>query len=539
MSQTSPYDRARQWARLESERSPWDIIVIGGGATGIGIAIDAATRGYRVALCEQHDFGKGTSSRSTKLVHGGVRYLQQGHIGLVRSALRERGRLRQNAPHLVHPLPTIVPLYATWEGPYYGLGMKIYDWLSGKLSLGRSKWLGKEETLSRLPTLEPRGLRGGILYWDAQFDDARLLVNMMQTAIDCGAVCVNYAPVRELVKRTGRVEGCVIEDVESNKSIRLDARVVINAAGPFSDFVRKLDNPSTEDAIATSQGIHLMLPGDFLPGETAMMVPRTRDGRVVFAIPWLGSTMVGTTDTPISGAPLEPQPQPAEIEFLLETVSPYLSRRPTELDIRAVFTGVRPLVRRSNVQSTKQLGRDHVINVSPSDLVSIIGGKWTTYRKMAEDCVDQAATAGRLKQSPCRTANLPIHGAAEACGPGRAASYGSDAAAIESLFNENRPWQEPLVPGFPYHAAHVVWAVRHEMARTVEDVLARRTRLLFLDADAAANAAPRVAELMAAELNRDDTWQRDQIEQFSQLTQLYQVKSIAQVQSGLPRPRPT
>jgi glycerol-3-phosphate dehydrogenase len=538
MSESSPYDRSRQWERLESERGPWDLVVIGGGATGVGIAIDAAARGYRVALCEQHDFGKGTSSRSTKLVHGGVRYLQQGHIGLVRSALRERGRLRQNAPHLVHPLPTIVPLFAAWEGPYYGLGMKIYDWLSGKLSLGRSEWLGKAETLSRLPTLEPRDLRGGILYWDAQFDDARLLVNMMQTAIDCGAVCVNYAAVRQLVKRTGRVEGCIVEDVETKKSIRLDARVIINATGPFSDFVRRLDNPSAQEAIATSQGIHLMLSGDFLPGATAMMVPRTRDGRIVFAIPWQGSTMVGTTDTPISGAPLEPQPQPAEIDFLLETVSPYLSRKPTKHDIRAVFTGVRPLVRRSNVHSTKQLGRDHVINVSPAGLVSIIGGKWTTYRKMAEDCVDRAAAVAGLKRAPCRTENLPIHGAVEIGVPGPAANYGTDAAAVERLLNENRQWQEPLAPGFPYQAAHAVWAVRHEMARTVEDVLARRTRLLFLDADAAAAAASRVAAIMASELNRDDAWQRDQIEQFSRLAQQYQVKLVAQGQSGLPSPRP-
>jgi glycerol-3-phosphate dehydrogenase len=517
MTSTSPYGRDRQWERLESAHDPWDIAVIGGGATGVGIAVDAASRGYRVALCEQHDFGKGTSSRSTKLVHGGVRYLQQGHIGLVRSALRERGLLLQNAPHLVRPLPTIVPLYAAWERPYYGMGMKVYDWLSGRLSFGKSKWLSAADTLQRVPTLQPDGLRGGILYWDAQFDDARLLVNMVQTAIDCGAVCVNYSSIRDLVKRTGRVEGFVIEDVETGKTARLKARVVVNATGPFSDFVRRLDDPTAAPAIATSQGIHLMFAGDFLPGETALMVPRTRDGRIIFAIPWQGRTMVGTTDTPLTDAPLEPRPQAAEIDFLLETVAPYLSRKPQAADIRAIFTGIRPLVRRANVASTKQLGRDHVIDVSRSGLVSIIGGKWTTYRKMAEDCVDRAIAVGGLSPAQCRTNNLPIHGAQAQHDACIFTPYGSDDAALEQLCNENPAWGELLIAGFSYRAAQVIWAARREMARTIEDVLARRLRLLFLDAQAAITAAPRVAELLAAELARDHQWQVEQIQQFREV----------------------
>ena len=526
MNETSNYDRARQWSRVESERGPWDMAIIGGGATGVGVAIDAATRGYRVVLCEQHDFGKGTSSRSTKLVHGGVRYLKQGHIGLVRSALHERGLLRQNAPHLVHPLPNIVPLYSRWEGPYYGFGMKVYDWLSGRLSLGRSERLTAAQTTNRISSIQQRDLRGGVLYWDAQFDDARLLINMMQTAIDCGAICVNYAPVRELIKQTGRIEGLIVEDAETGKSVRVAARVVVNATGPFSDAIRRLDDPSAELAIAASQGIHIVLDGRFLPGETALMVPKTRDGRVIFAIPWHGHTMIGSTDSPISDAPLEPRPQPAEIEFLLETVAPYLSPSPQASDIRSTWAGVRPLFRSSATANTAKLGRDHVIRVSPNGLVSILGGKWTSYRKMAQDCVDRAAEIGGLKPSLCRTHDLPIHGAERRLGYQPIfAEYGADGPALEQLSKAQPQWHRPLIDRLPGRAGQVIWAARHEMARTVEDVLARRLRLLFLDAEAAIAAAPHVAELLAAELGRDDSWQRDQVEQFREVAQNYRINS--------------
>jgi glycerol-3-phosphate dehydrogenase len=506
------------------------LAIIGGGATGVGIAIDAATRGHRVVLCEQHDFGKGTSSRSTKLVHGGVRYLKQGHIGLVRSALHERGLLRRNAPHLVHPLPNIVPLYKSLEGPYYAFGMKVYDWLSGRLSVGRSRWLNERDTVARVPSIERRGLKGGVLYWDAQFDDARLLINMMQTAIDCGAVCINYAPVRELIKQTGRVQGFVVEDAETGQTARVMAKVVINATGPFSDTIRKLDDPAAESAIATSQGIHIVLDRQFLPGDTALMVPKTSDGRVIFAIPWHGHTMIGSTDTPIPDAPLEPRPKPSEIDFLLETVAPYLATKPQHADIRSAWAGVRPLFRSSKVANTAKLGRDHVIRVSTSGLVSIIGGKWTTYRKMAQDCVDKAAEVGGLASTECRTHNLLLHGATSTndgtpTSSDPLAPYGSDAPAIEQLARESPHLGESIAPGLPDIAAQITWAARHEMARTVEDILARRTRLLFLDATAANTSAPHVAHILSTELARNTAWSAEQLRQFSDIAAQYRPTS--------------
>ncbi len=513
MSVDSIYNRESQWQQLEAADQPWDLAVIGGGATGVGVAIDAASRGYRVALCEQHDFGKGTSSRSTKLIHGGVRYLKQMHIGLVRSALHERGLLLKNAPHLVHRLANLVPIYSRWEGPYYRFGMKVYDWLSGRLSLGSSRWLSPEKSLERVPTLHQEGLRGGVLYWDGQFDDTRLLVNMVQTAIDHRAVCINYAPVHGLIKNAGRVRGFVAEDAETGRQVRVAAKVVVNATGPFSDNVRRLDDPAAAPAIATSQGVHLIFDHKFLPGETALMVPRTPDGRVIFAVPWHGRTMVGSTDTPISEAPLEPHALASEIDFLLETVRPYLSPGPQRADIRSVWAGVRPLVRTGEADrdaNTSKLGRDHVLRVSPSGLVSILGGKWTSYRKMAEDCVDRAAAVGELPHKPCATKSLSIRG-------------GDDAASVERLVSMNPQWGEPLAPALPYRAADVVWAARHELARTVEDVLARRTRLLFLDAAAAHAAAPRVAQLLAAELDRDAAWQGEQVAQFSSVAAGYSV----------------
>ena len=338
-------NRARQLERIESADRPWDIAIIGGGATGVGVAVDAASRGYRVVLLEQHDFGKGTSSRSTKLIHGGLRYLKQGRVRLVREALRERGLLCQNAPHVVHPLLTIVPLYAAWEGPYYGLGVKAYDWLSGRHSLGRSQWLSRDEALQAIPTLEPCGLRGGVSYFDAHFDDARLLINLVQTCIDLNGVCLNYAPVRELMKQSGRVSGLVSEDAETGRTLRIAARVVVNAAGPFSDQIQRLDDPTVAASITPSQGAHIVLDREFLPGSAALLVPKTHDGRVIFAIPWHGHVLVGTTDTALNDTPLEPQPRENEIEFLLTEVAPYLARKPQQSDIRTVFAGIRPLVR--------------------------------------------------------------------------------------------------------------------------------------------------------------------------------------------------
>lgn len=466
--------------QLSERREPWDIAVIGGGSTGIGIAVDAASRGYSVALLEQNDFGKGTSSRSTKLVHGGVRYLQQGNISLVMEALKERGLLLRNAPHLVHDMQFIVPNYQWWEAPFYGIGMKVYDLLAGRYGFGPSKILSREEVLNLIPTLSQEGLRGGVKYHDGQFDDARLLIDLATTAAKHSACLVNYASVVSLEKGDdGFIRGLAFRDEETGSTHAIAARCVINATGPFCDEMRQIDHPGTKPIIAPSQGIHIVLPRGFLPGETAIMVPHTRDGRVMFAIPWHGHAVVGTTDTPIPASTLEPRAQSEEIDFILETAGDYLAKRPTREDILSVFTGIRPLVKSSEVSNTAALSRDHTIEVSSSGLLTIAGGKWTTYRHMAEDAVDHAIVLGHLQERPCITRDLPVHNPGE-------------------------------------HEDSAAWFARHEMARTVEDVLARRTRLLFLDVRAAIAKAPQVARELAKELGRDESWQQLQLSSFNE-----------------------
>jgi glycerol-3-phosphate dehydrogenase len=518
-------DRQTSVSRLLTRDEPWDMAVIGGGATGVGIAVDAASRGYSVCLVEQSDFGKGTSSRSTKLVHGGVRYLQQGNVSLVMEALKERGILRQNAPHLIHDLAFVVPNYVWWEAPFYGIGMKVYDLLAFRYRFGKSRRLRREEVLALIPNLEQEGLRGGIVYYDGQFDDARLLINLAQTAEEQGAVLLNYAPVVGLRHDAdGFVDGMVFTDLESGCQHTAHARCVINATGAFSDAVRKIDDPTARPMIAPSQGVHVMLAGSFLSGDSAIMVPRTSDGRVLFAIPWHGHTLVGTTDTPIKEVSLEPVALDEEIEFILETASRYLARRPKRADILSVFAGIRPLVKASEVASTAALSREHTIEVAKSGLLTIAGGKWTTYRKMAEDCVDHAALLAKLDERPCVTRTLPIHGSHEHAEQfGDLRYYGSDAVAIRELMATAPELRRRLDPALPIAAVQVVWAVRHEMARTVDDVLARRTRALLLNAKAALAMAPAVAKLMAAELGRDERWHNDQVDQFTALAQRYLV----------------
>ena len=447
------------YRRLEAHAGAWDMVVVGGGATGAGVAVDGASRGYSVLLLEQSDFGKGTSSRSTKLVHGGVRYLEQGNVSLVMEALRERGVLLRNAPHLVHNLAFVVPSYDWWEAPFYGAGLKLYNLLAGKYGFGASQILSREETLERLPNINTEGLRGGVVYFDGQFDDSRLLINLVQTASEQGAVLLNYARVTGIDK-----DRVTFRDMENGEEFSVAAKVVINASGPFTDEVRRMADPSAAPIIAPSQGAHLVLDGSFLAGDSAIMVPHTSDGRVMFAIPWHGHTLVGTTDTPVAEVSLEPVALAQEIEFLLDTASRYLAKKPQRSDVTSVFAGIRPLVREGDSASTAALSRGHTIRVEPCGMVTVCGGKWTTYRNMAEDCVNHAAKAGGLDERPCVTEFRDIHGPAEV---------------------------SPLR------------AVREEMARTVEDVLARRMRVLFLDAREAIAMAPHVAELMARELGRD------------------------------------
>jgi len=514
-------------AKVRNHTEPWDIVVIGGGATGMGVAVDAAARGLSVVLLEAHDFGKGTSSRSTKLVHGGVRYLEQGNIPLVMSALKERGLMRQNAPHLVHDLAFVVPNYSWWEAPFYGIGLKLYDLLAGRYGFGASKLLSKEETLALLPALEPEELRGGVVYYDGQFDDSRLLIHLAMTAADHGAVLLNYCPVTSLSRDAeGYINGVTATDQETSEVFTLSARVVVNATGVFSDSIRHMADPAADPLMVTSQGIHLVFDRSFLKGDSALMVPRTSDGRVLFVIPWHGHAVAGTTDTPVDAPTLEPRPLEEEIEFILETAARFLVRPPTRADVLAVFAGLRPLVQSDQKGSgkTSALSRDHVIHVDTSGLLTITGGKWTTYRHMAEDCVNHAITLGKLSDVECPTKNLRIHGYIEnSPSLGNLEVYGSDAAKIQAIAANSPALTAQLHPALPYIAAEVVWAAREEMARTVEDVLARHTRALFLNASAAIAMAGSVANLLATELGRDQAWATAQVKEFTQLAQQYRV----------------
>ena len=508
--------------RIENGDKSWDFLVIGGGATGLGVAVDASARGYSTLLVEQADFAKGTSSRSTKLVHGGVRYLKQGNISLVLEALRERGLLCENAPHLVHHLSFIVPIYSWWEGPFYGIGMRIYDRLAGKLGLSPSENLSREETLKRIPTLQPTGLVSGVSYYDGQFDDSRLAVNLAQTVFDLGGAAINYTQVTSLIKEDGLVAGAVVRDSETGVEHSIRAKAVINATGVFSDAVRKMDEPEAKNVIAASQGAHVVLPKSFLPGDTAIMVPHTPDGRVMFAVPWHDCVVVGTTDTAVDSIQLEPRPMDEEIGFILTNAAQYLSKQPNRSDALSVFAGLRPLVKVGDAKSTAAMSRDHTILISNSGLLTIAGGKWTTYRKMAQDAVDQAETMAGFEERRCTTEHLQIHGwTKQQITTPNLRVYGADAAAIKELAEAEPGLAEKLHPDLPYTGAEVVWAVRQEMARTVEDVLARRTRALLLGARASIEAAPKVAQLMGRELGADESWQRESAANFVNVAQGY------------------
>lgn len=509
--------------RVRDTSAPFDLIIVGGGATGLGCAVDAASRGYRALLLEQSDFAKGTSSRSTKLVHGGVRYLQQGNISLVMEALKERGLLRRNAPHLVRDLAFIVPNYDWWEAPFYGIGMKVYDMLAGKYGFGKSSVLSKEDTVLALPTIETEGLRGGVKYYDGQFDDARLAINLATTAAEQGAVLMNYVRVVGLMKdAAGLVSGVLARDEESGAELELTAKVVINATGPWTDGLRQMDDPASRPIIKPSQGAHVVLDRSFLPADNAIMVPHTDDGRVLFAIPWHHTVVVGTTDTPIDRLPMEPVPFEEEIEFILHHAQKYLSIDPARKDVKSVFAGIRPLVSSGGAGRTASLSRDHSLIIDPSGLVTIAGGKWTTYRKMAEDTIDQAAMLAELEPRPCVTETLSVHGShPEPARFGALAIYGSDAPLIESLERAQPELRERIHPHLPARRSELVFATEHEMARTVEDFLARRTRGLLFDAQAAIEAAPAVARDMAELLGRDASWVEAQVRGFREVARRY------------------
>lgn len=510
--------------KLSENDTEWDVVIIGGGATGLGCAVDASTRGYKTLLLEQVDFSKGTSSRSTKLVHGGVRYLQQGDISLVFEALKERGLMFKNAPHLVTNQSFIIPTYDFWGGPFYTVGLKVYDFMAGKLGLGPSMHLSREEAIEALPTVEQDGLQGGVIYQDGQFDDSRMAISLAQTAVDYGGEVMNYCKVTGLIKEGELICGVNAEDRESGEMYSIKSKVVINATGVFADEVIQLDEPGKKDLITPSQGIHIVLDKSFLPGEHAIMVPHTSDGRVMFAVPWHNHIVVGTTDTLIDKNSLEPVALDSEIDFVLETAGQYLVKQPTRKDILSVFAGLRPLAKPDDEQkATKEISRGHKILISVSGLITIVGGKWTTYRRMAEDTIEKAIMLGGLPERNCVTQHLPIHGFRMDIDPyvDPMAPYGLNKEKVISLGEEGGNMAGFLSEKLHIYKAQVLWAVREEMARTIEDVLARRTRALFLDARESIRIAPEVAEIMAEELGQNNEWKTKQIKAFKEIAKNY------------------
>lgn len=503
----------------------WDLIVIGGGATGLGVALDGVSRGFNTLVLEQADFAKGTSSRSTKLVHGGVRYLAQGNIDLVREALRERGLLQKNAPHLVQNEIFVIPNYSWWDKFFYSVGLKMYDLLSGKLSLGKSKGISKKEAVSRISTIKQDGLKGGVIYHDGQFDDSRLSVNVAQTIMENGGAAINYCEVTGLLKDNGKVSGVKAVDRESGMEYTIGGKAIINATGVFVDEILTMDKPEHKKIVRPSQGVHLVFDKSFLPGKDAIMIPKTDDGRVLFAVPWHDKVVVGTTDTPLDEHSLEPTALEEEIEFILKTATKYMTKSPTRKDVKSVFAGLRPLAApQGDSTKTKEISRSHKVMVSETGLITITGGKWTTFRKMGEDTVDKAIKTGVLPNQKSASEDMKVHGFIE---PEKVDFsnphyfYGSDEEKIQALINEDETLGEEIHPEYSYRKAEVIWAVQNEMARTIEDFLARRIRVLFLDARAAIDMAPAVAELMAKELDKNAEWKKNEISTFVELANRY------------------
>ncbi|MFT3679971.1 MAG: glycerol-3-phosphate dehydrogenase/oxidase [Ferruginibacter sp.] len=499
----------------------WDVIIIGGGATGLGCAADAANRGCKTLLLEKYDFAKGTSSRATKLVHGGVRYLAQGNIRLVREALMERGRLLKNAPHVCHKLAFVVPFYNNWQKWYYWFGLWLYEFLSGKWSLGKTKFLSRKGTLRNLPDLASEKLTGGVLYFDGQFDDSRLAINLAQTATEQGATVINYFTVTGFVKENDKITSVTAKDELTGILYHIKGKAVINATGVFADEILQLAEGHTEQTIAPSQGIHLVIDKKFFKGIAGLMIPKTDDKRVLFAIPWHNSVLLGTTDTPVENISIEPKPLQEEIDFVIHHFNRYANTTIQPENIKTVFAGLRPLAKTGDKKKTAVMPRDHHVTVLPSGLIHITGGKWTTYRNMAEHAVNTAMKHALLPGSACKTKDLPIHGWTENIDTSHLAVYGADAVMIKKLLQDEQSLAEKIHPAYPYTKAEVKWIALHEMAMTLEDVLARRIRLLFLDAKASIEAAPVVAKLMAEVMNKDEHWITEQVTSFMKIAEGY------------------
>jgi glycerol-3-phosphate dehydrogenase len=515
-------NRSQHIQQLKSTRH-WDVIIIGGGATGLGAAVDAAARGYKTLLLEQFDFGKGTSGKSTKLIHGGVRYLQQGNIRLVRDALRERGLLLKNAPHLAHPIKMVLPAYRWYQKYYYGIGLKLYNFLSAKLSLGKTEILSVKKTQEYVQGLDGKKLSGGVVYYDGQFDDARLCVTLAHTVSGIGGTILNYTKVASLIHEAGKVTGVNIEDVIHGHHYQARGTIVINATGAYVDEVLKMDDPQHVNTVSPSQGIHLVVDKKFFPGEHALLIPRTDDERVLFAVPFHNRVIIGTTDTGIENLSIEPRPLEEEIDFVLRNFNRYIHTGLQKSDIKSVFAGIRPLVKIPGKKKTSLLPRDHTIWVSKGGMLNISGGKWTTYRKMAQELILKAHYQSGLAYTPCQTETMKLHGWMKKVDfQDPLYYYGSDASVIRYLQHDG--YGQLLHPDLPYTAAEVIFAVSHEMAQTLEDVLSRRTRALILDAKAAVECAPLVAEIMRKELNQDEGWKQGQLEDFYKLAEGFLVR---------------
>lgn len=516
--------REQLLSKIQSKKSDWDIVIIGGGATGLGAALEAATRGYKTLLLEQCDFTKGTSSRSTKLVHGGVRYLAQGDIFLVLEALRERGILFQNAPHLVKNISFIIPSYKWWYKQFYTIGLTIYDLLAKGFRFGKSVPFSREETIEKIPTVNKKNLRGSIKYHDGQFDDARLGINLVQTIIENEGVALNYVKVEDFIKVNGKICGVIANDQETGIKYTINTKVVLNATGVFVDKLIQKDNPKARHIVKPSQGVHLVIDKKFLQSNYALMIPKTRDGRVLFAVPWHNKVIVGTTDIPKDKAVIEPKATDDEVDFILETASRYLEGKPTRVDVKSVFAGLRPLAapKKGTDGKTKEISRKHKIVVSSSNLVSIIGGKWTTYREMGEDAVNKLAAIAHLAKSKSITEKLHIHGYKQDVDyDNYLYFYGSDAVEVEKLISLNPELKEWVSKSLKINKAQVFWAVKNEYARTIDDVLARRTRALFLDAKESIRMAPIVADIIAQQLGYDNEWKTVEVQKFNELAQGY------------------
>lgn len=529
MIQLSAYEkianRKTYLEALSANRGIWDIIVIGGGATGLGIALDATARGYKALLLEQADFAKGTSSRSTKLVHGGVRYLAQGEIRLVREASIERALLYKNAPHLVKNLTFIIPIYSLWDKLKYSIGLKLYDLVAGKYKLGSSSFISKHETLQKVPGIKSARLKGGVIYHDGQFDDSRLAINLVQSIIENGGDAINYVKIINLQKDgTGKINGVVVSDEETKEIFTIKSKTVVNATGVFVDDILLMDKPNSNKTICVSQGVHLVIEKEFYPSSTALMIPETSDGRVLFAVPWHNKVVLGTTDTPVNEASLEPKALEKEISFILETAGNYLDKKPKRSDVLSVFAGLRPLAAPTKgEQKTKEISRSHKIIVSSSQLFTILGGKWTTYRKMGEDMVNKIEKDLKWPHRKPATASLSIHGHLDINNwEDPFYFYGSDALKIRAQMNGTaHKW---ISKELKIHREQIIWAVKHEMARTVEDVLSRRTRALLLNAEESIRIAPEVSAIISKVLGRDKNWEDEQVKLFNDLAAQYIIK---------------